>query len=101
MKRNNTKAGLMALFIFFFNFQSSFIMAQENVKAENDPRILVDVRAFLKALNAGGGKPIEQLAPAEARQVLVGAQKSVAFDYSGIEESERRITQDGIRLRIY
>lgn len=101
MKRITTKAGLVALFIFFFNLQSSFIMAQENVKAENDPRILVDVRAFLKGLNAGGGKPIEQLAPADARQVLVGAQKSVAVDYSGIEESERSITQDGIGVKIH
>ena len=77
-------------------------MAQENViKAENDPRILVEVRSFLKALNAGGGKPLEQLSPVDARQVLVGAQKSAEVDYSGITESERTITEDGIKVRIH
>ena len=71
------------------------------VKAENDPQIFKEVRAFLKALNSGPGKPIEQLSPADARQVLTGAQRSVPVDYSGIDESERMIEQDGERVRIY
>lgn len=88
--------------ILLFNLNSLFVMAQEqNVKAENDPRILSDVRSFLKALNSGGGKPIEQLSPAEARQVLVGAQKSVTVDYSRIDETEKTITQDGITVTIH
>jgi acetyl esterase/lipase len=70
-------------------------------KAENDPRILTQVRAFLKALNSGDGKPIEQLSPTDARAVLVNAQKSVTVDYSGIEESERTITQDGQTVKIH
>lgn len=69
--------------------------------AETDPHILKDIRAFLKDLNSGGGKPIEEMSPVDARQVLVGAQKSVSFDYSDIEESERTITQDGISLNIH
>ncbi|MBO9200812.1 alpha/beta hydrolase [Niastella sp. MAH-29] len=77
-------------------------MAQSNsVKAENDPHIYHDVRVFLKALNAGDGKPMEQMTPAEARQVLIGAQKSVTVDYSGIEESEKTVTQDGITVKIH
>ena len=78
-------------------------MAQSNnsVKAENDPKILIEVRQFLKALTAGGGKPMEQLTPAEARQVLVGAQKSVTVDYSGIEETEKKISQDGVDVTIH
>jgi acetyl esterase/lipase len=78
-------------------------MSQSNktVKAENDPQIFKEVRAFLKALNSGTGKPIEQLSPAEARQVLTDAQKTVTVDYSGIEESERIIEQDGERVRIH
>src|ERR1700676_5092333 len=85
-------------FIFLFNLNSLFVMAQDQnaVKAENDPRILSDVRSFLTALNTGGGKPIEQLGPTDARLALVGVQKSVAADYSGIDETERTITQDGI-----
>lgn len=70
-------------------------------KPENDPRILVQVRAFLKALNSGNGAPIEQLSPADARKVLVDAQKSVAVDYSGIEESEKNITQDGLAVKVH
>lgn len=78
-------------------------MSQSNttVKAENDSRIFKEVRAFLKALNSGTGKPIEQLSPTDARQVLTDAQKSVTVDYSGIEESERIIEQDGQRVKIH
>ncbi|MET0466221.1 MAG: alpha/beta hydrolase [Chitinophagaceae bacterium] len=75
-------------------------MAQ-SIKAENDPLIFTEIRGFLKALNAGGGKPIEQLSPADARQVLVGAQKSVEVDYSGISESEKTITQNGETVTIH
>jgi len=73
----------------------------KSVKAENDPRILKEVRAFLKALNSGTGKPIEQLSPEDARKVLVDAQNSVTVDYSGIEESEKTITQGGEKVRIH
>ena len=73
----------------------------KSVKAEDDPRIFTEVRAFLKALNSGTGKPIEQLSPAAARQVLTDAQNSVTPDYSGIEESESTITQDGIHVDIH
>jgi len=73
----------------------------KSAKAENDPRILTQVRGFLKALNSGDGKPIEQLSPADARAVLAGAQKSVTVDYSGIEESERKITEEGLTVKIH
>ena len=73
----------------------------KSAKEENDPRILTQVRGFLKALNSGDGKPIEQLSPADARAVLVGAQKSVTVDYSGIEESERKITEEGLTVTIH
>jgi acetyl esterase/lipase len=78
-------------------------MAQssKSAKAENDPRIFMQVRAFLKALNAGNGKPIEQLTPVDARKVLTDAQNSVSVNYSGIEESEKTITQDGEQVTIH
>lgn len=85
--------------LLFFHFQTTTVMAQK--PAETDPAIQSQTRAFLKALNSGGGKPLEQLSPEDARQVLVGAQKSVEVDYSGIEESERTITQDGISVTIH
>ena len=78
-------------------------MSQMNksAKAENDPRIFTDVRKFLKALNAGTGKPMEQLSPGDARKVLVDAQNSTTVDYSGVEESERTIMQDGEKVKIH
>ena len=78
-------------------------MANTNnkVKPENDPNIFVQVRDFLKALNSGDGKPIEQLSPGDARKVLIDAQNSVAVDYSGIEEFTRTIVQDGEKVRIH
>jgi acetyl esterase/lipase len=81
--------------------KSNIGISADKPAAENDPRIFTQVRAFLKALNSGGGKPIEQLSPADARAVLVDAQKSVTVDYSGIEESERTITQDGLTVKIH
>ncbi|RKR80706.1 acetyl esterase/lipase [Mucilaginibacter gracilis] len=96
MKRKRLVTLIYLLFIITLN-----VMAQNNPKAENDPLILKDVRTFLKALNSGGGKPLEQLSPADARQVLAGAQQSVSVDYSGIEESEKIITQDGITVNIH
>ena len=51
----------------------------------NDPAIESHTKAFLKILNSGDGKPMEQLAPADARKVLEDAQRSVAVDTSGIE----------------
>jgi acetyl esterase/lipase len=83
--------------------QDKITMVQQNktTKAENDPRILKEVRTFLKALNSAPGKPIEQLSPADARKVLVDAQNSVTVDYSGIEESERTIMQDGETIKVH
>lgn len=73
----------------------------QSVQGEKDPQILVQIREFLDALNNSGGKPLETLTPQEARQVLVDAQKSVEVDYSGITETEREITQDGITVNIH
>jgi acetyl esterase/lipase len=55
---------------------------------------------FLHALNSGTGPAINTLAPAQARQVLIGAQNSVKVDLSGIEVSNKTIEQDGITAPI-
>lgn len=67
----------------------------------SDTALELETQNFLKALNSGGGKPLETLAPADARKVLEGAQTSVEADTSGIETSERTISQDGINVKIY
>ncbi|ASW73975.1 alpha/beta hydrolase [Chryseobacterium piperi] len=71
------------------------------VPGEKDPQILVGIREFLNGLNNSGGKPMETMTPQEARQVLIDAQKSVQVDTSGITESEKEITQDGITVNIH
>ncbi|WP_370898726.1 alpha/beta hydrolase [Chryseobacterium gossypii] len=76
-------------------------MSQSNLPAAQDPNILKDIRAFLKELNSGNGKPLEEMSPEDARQALVEAQKSVTFDYSDIEESEKTISQDGISVHLH
>jgi acetyl esterase len=54
--------------------------------------------AFLAALNSGTGPAIETLTPAEAREVLAGAQRSVEVDVSGIDVTRRTIEQDGLSV---
>ncbi len=66
-----------------------------------DPAIEVETKKFLTALNSGDGKPLEQLAPADARKVLEGAQTSVKVDLSGVEVTEKIITQDGITVKLF
>lgn len=76
--------------------------AQERpFKGEQDPQIFSEVRTFLQALNSGDGKPVEALSPADARQVLTGAQQSVEVDYSGITETEKTISQNGYQVNIH
>ncbi len=67
--------------------------------AEN-PTVERHVRAFLKALNSSGGKPLETMSPADARQVLVGAQASVKLELAPCDIEDRKITQDGIEVPI-
>jgi len=66
-----------------------------------DPAIETQTKEFLKALNNGNGKPLEQLTPIEARAVLTGAQSSVKVDLSGVEVTEKTITQDGLSVKLH
>ncbi|GGH76908.1 acetyl esterase/lipase [Filimonas zeae] len=66
-----------------------------------DPAIETRTKAFLHVLNSGGGKPMEQMQPTEARKVLEGAQASVAADVSGIEVAEKDVTQDGVTVKLF
>lgn len=59
-----------------------------------------NTQAFLDALNGSGGKPMEQMSPQEARQVLIGAQASVKTDLSSVEVSNKTITQDGQKVEL-
>lgn len=65
----------------------------------SDPHLSVGTKAYLKVLNAGS-TPVEALSVKDARNVLVGAQNSVKVDLSGIEESEKTITADGLTIKL-
>jgi len=67
--------------------------------AEN-PKVERNVRAFLNALNSGGGQPIETLSPADARKVLIGAQAARTLDLPLCDIEEKPITQDGLSVRL-
>jgi acetyl esterase len=99
MKKIYFKLTLSA--ITFFTFNSITMSQQTNNPAAQDLNISKETRAFLSVLNSGDGKPLEQMTPEEARLVLVGAQKSIQYDYSDIEESEKTITQDGHTITLH
>jgi acetyl esterase/lipase len=65
-----------------------------------DFRLSRETREFLKALNSGG-VPLESLPPQAAKQVLVDAQAAVDVDLSGIEVTEKTITQGGYTVPLH
>ncbi len=56
---------------------------------QKDNHLSVEVKKYLKVLNAG--KPVETLSMQDARNVLIAVQAGVKVDLSGIEESEKNI----------
>lgn len=75
-------------------------MDKENKSVDylKDEHLSAETKKFLKALNAGS--PVESLPVEEARDVLLGAQTTVHVDLSGIEESEKTITEDGYTIKL-
>ncbi|WP_137817760.1 alpha/beta hydrolase [Pseudomonas sp. 2FG] len=63
--------------------------------AAGSPCVEHNTQAFLEALAAGGGKPLEQLAPKDARAVLVGAQAGAKVELPKADVSEKTISVDG------
>ena len=70
------------------------------INPAQNPKVDHRVREFLKALNSGGGKPIETLTPAEARKVLVDAQASVRLELPACDIEAKTITQDGLEVSL-
>ncbi|MFH8136011.1 alpha/beta hydrolase [Pantoea osteomyelitidis] len=68
--------------------------------ADNQPAPTAGVAKFLSALNAGGGKPIEQLSPKEARQVLIGAQQGATLPPAQVSEKIVEILGKPLKLTI-
>ena len=70
-------------------------LAIGNAFAAGSPGVEHTNLAFLEAIAAGGGKPLEQLSQKDARAVLTGAQNSVKVVLSGVVVSDRAIKVDG------
>ncbi|MHC6228025.1 alpha/beta hydrolase [Pseudomonas sp. X10] len=68
--------------------------------AAGSPGVEHTTQGFLDALAAGGGQPLETLAPKAARAVLVDAQAGVKVDLSGIQVERKTIQADGQALEI-
>ncbi len=77
------------------------IMAQVQQAPDylNDPHLSEGTKAYLKVLNASS-TPVESLGPKGARDVLTNAQNAVKVDLSGIDESEKWIDTDGMRIKL-
>ncbi len=71
-----------------------------NAYAAGDVGVEPTTQAFLQALEAGGGKPLEQLSPQDARAVLVGAQAGVKLELPRADVSEKTITADGQQIKL-
>ncbi|AVT21554.1 alpha/beta hydrolase [Paracidovorax avenae] len=61
--------------------------------AAGSPGVERHTQSFLDTLAQGGGQPLETLSPADARQVLVNAQKGAKLPPADV--SEKTITVDG------
>ncbi|AFR02272.1 alpha/beta hydrolase [Pectobacterium brasiliense] len=66
----------------------------------NAPAPTAGVQAFLDVLNSGKGKPIEQMTPQEARQVLIGAQQGVKLPAAQVSEKTIQVNGQAIKLKI-
>lgn len=71
-----------------------------NAFAAGMPNVEPNTQKFLEALAAGGGKPLEQLSPADARNVLVGAQASVKLTLPKADVSQKTISVDGQQISL-
>ncbi|HXJ78157.1 MAG TPA: alpha/beta hydrolase [Candidatus Methylomirabilis sp.] len=58
------------------------------------------IQVFLRTLATGGGKPIEQMTPPEARAVLEGLQSSVKVDLPRADVAERTISSEGQSVKL-
>jgi len=68
-------------------------LASSFASAAGSPGVEHTTQAFLEALAKGGGQPLETLSPAQARQVLVGAQQGAKLPPADV--SEKTIVVDG------
>ena len=74
--------------------------AQAAADPANDPRIDPQVRAFLAEINKDTS-PFWELPQPQPQQILTGLQNKTPVDMSGVNTTERTISQDGQTVKIY
>ncbi|WP_444940455.1 alpha/beta hydrolase [Microbulbifer sp. ZKSA004] len=88
---NGLKISKLALPLFF-------ALGMASASASISPGVEKNTQGFLQALAQGGGKPIEQLSPKDARAVLVVAQEGAQLPPA--EVSKKTITVNGEKLEL-
>jgi acetyl esterase len=68
--------------------------------AAGSPGVERHAQGFLNALAAGGGKPLEQLSPADARAVLVGVQAGASLESLKVDIGEKTIKAAGHDVKL-
>jgi len=68
--------------------------------AAGSPGVEHQTQAFLEALAKGGGQPLETLSPADARQVLVGAQAGAKLPPADVSEKTIQVNGQPLKLHI-
>ncbi|WP_294911935.1 alpha/beta hydrolase [Tatumella sp. UBA2305] len=81
-----------------FDVLTSDVFAAQASASANQPAPTTGVKAFLDILNSGDGKPMEQMTPQEARQVLIGAQQGAELPAAQV--SEKIIDAGGQRITL-
>jgi acetyl esterase len=69
-------------------------------RPSGSPGVQRSIQVFLQALAAAGGRPMEEMTPAEARTVLVDAQSSVMVDLPKADVSERIVSSAGQTVKL-
>jgi acetyl esterase len=84
--------------VFLVTFIQSTSSSAQILDYASDLRLSVEVRAFLKEVNAGKG--LETMSAEDARKVLENAQSSAKVDLSGITVSDKTISSDGYQVKL-
>ena len=79
---------------------SATALAAHAALAAGSPGVERNVQGFLDALAAGGGKPLEQLSPADARAVLVNAQAGPKLELPQVDIANKTINAEGREIRL-
>ena len=75
-------------------------LAAQVSMAAGSPGVEHNVQRFLEAVASGGGKPLEQLSPADARAVLSSVQAGPKLDSPKVEISYKTIKVDGREIKL-